>query len=174
MDEVRFVRMGVDDERDPLFDSGNQDLNVFFFEESRAYRRELLAVSYSWNVGERTVAFFSVSNDVIAIEQATPRNPIRRLFPNAKRLNIMPAVKIGRFAVDASFRRNGFGTRVMHFIKLWFVSENKTGCRFIILDALNDPTEVLPFYEKNGFAYLNRDDEKQPTRLMYFDLKQLG
>jgi GNAT superfamily N-acetyltransferase len=170
---MRFVRMGVDDWRDPQFDSGNEELNQFYFDQSRSYLRELLAVSYSWQVAERTVAFFSVSNDAIAIEQANPRNPFWRVFPNRKRLRVMPAVKIGRFAVDASHRRNGHGSKLMDFIKLWFVTENKTGCRFIILDALNDPV-ALAFYEKNGFAYLNRNDSTDETRLMYFDLRTLA
>lgn len=173
MTEIRFVRMGVDDERNPKFDSGNAEVNHFSFEQSREYRREMLAVSYNWKVGGRTVAFFSFSNDVIAIEQAKPRNRFWRPFPNAKRLRIMPAVKIGRFAVDASCRRMRYGTTVMDFIRLWFVSENKTGCRFIILDALNDHV-ALALYEQNGFAYLNQDDAEKPTRLMNFDLKKIA
>ena len=63
-------------------------------------------------------------------------------------------------------------------------SENKTGCRFAIVDAKNEP-DVLHFYEHNGFDedfYTKppKDDEereeriKNPrklrTRLMFSDL----
>jgi hypothetical protein len=58
---------------------------------------------------------------------------------------------------------------VIDFIKGWFTEGNKTGCRFIVVDALNNP-DTLKFYSKNGFLNLNPKDEKDKTRLMYFDL----
>ena len=45
----------------------------------------------------------------------------------------------------------GIGSEALDFVKGWFYSSsNKTGCRFVIVDAVNDP-QVLSFYEKNGF-----------------------
>lgn len=173
MAEVRFLRLGVDDPRDPTFDSGDAHLNAFFFEHSRISTRELLSVSYAWNLGDKTVAFFSVSNDAVPIDKVTRRNWFWRKFPNGKRLTIMPAIKIGRFAVASDCRRAGHGTQVMDFIKLWFITGNKTGCRFIILDALNNPAAIT-FYESNGFRFLNVADAGEPTRLMYFDLMEIA
>lgn len=38
----------------------------------------------------------------------------------------------------------------MDFIKDWFISaDNKTGCRFIPVDAVNNP-HTLAYYERNG------------------------
>ncbi len=75
------------------------------------------------------------------------------------------------------------GSQVVDFIKAWFSSsDNKTGCRFIVVDAYNND-RTLRFYECNGFKFLykteqeERDflelDEHQPlhTRFMFFDLK---
>lgn len=92
------------------------------------------------------------------------------------------------------------GTKVLDFIKSWFIDpHNKTGCRYIIVDAINKE-KVLKFYEKNGFKYIFASDEEEmnymsgvdnhgiwtailkvlglrkadpifrKTRLMYFDL----
>lgn len=70
----------------------------------------------------------------------------------------------------------------MEFIKDWFRDEdNKTGCRFLVVDAYNN-FKTLNFYERNGFKFLYKDDEEEKsfyhindsviaTRLMYFDLK---
>lgn len=44
---------------------------------------------------------------------------------------------------------------------------NKTGCRFIIVDAYQN---AIPFYERNGFVMLSSRDINDETRLMYFDL----
>ena len=64
----------------------------------------------------------------------------------------------------------------MAFIKDWFRHEdNKTGCRFIVVDAYNEE-KILRYYERNGFVPLyNYDipqDEPLKTRLLYFDLKK--
>lgn len=70
----------------------------------------------------------------------------------------------------------------MDFIKNLFRESNKTGCRFIIVDALNND-DTLRYYERNGFRYLVEDERLEAkyvgigvgrlplhTRLMYFDL----
>lgn len=54
--------------------------------------------------------------------------------------------------------------------KNFFLVDNKTGCRFITVDAY---AEAVPFYVKNGFVPLNEDDINERTRLLYFDLKDL-
>lgn len=168
MDELEFLRLGMDDQRDIEFDCGNEDLNEFFFEDSKGNCRELLAITYAWRLKGKTIAFFSVSNDAVTSQDVDNFNRFRRIIPWGKRYRTMPAVKIGRFAVHKDFKKNGYGSKIMDFIKIWFVTRNKTGCRFIVVDALE---EALPFYEKNGFSFLSNEDKNGPTRLMYFDLK---
>lgn len=77
---------------------------------------------------------------------------------------------------------NLWGSQLLGFIKDWFRAEdNKTGCRFLVVDAYNLP-QTLNFYTKNGFKFLHKDDAEEKsyyhvcddfisTRLMYFDLK---
>ncbi len=69
------------------------------------------------------------------------------------------------------------------FIKGWFIDPlNKTGCRYIIVDAANNE-KVIDFYQRNGFKFifeniteeieymkLDLEPEYKRTRLMYFDL----
>ena len=88
-------------------------------------------------------------------------------IPHKKQYFSYPAVKIGRLAVHTEFQKQGFGTQLIDFAKRFFVNKNRTGCRFITVDAYQ---ESLLFYEKNGFEYLTYDDAKERTRLMYFDL----
>lgn len=60
---------------------------------------------------------------------------------------------------------------MLDFIKIFFTDDNKTGCRFLTVDAYLD---AIPFYEKNGFSPLNSDDEKSDyTRLLFFDLNDI-
>ena len=59
------------------------------------------------------------------------------------------------------------GSILLDFLKRYFMSDNKTGCRFITVDAYRT---AEPFYQKNGFLYLSSADEEKPTRLMFYDL----
>ena len=87
--------------------------------------------------------------------------------------------------VATDFQGGGMriGTQILDFVKDWFRStDNKTGCRFIVVDAYNNPA-TFGFYEKNGFKpmYKTEDEERQflelnnkdelQTRFMFFDLK---
>lgn len=81
----------------------------------------------------------------------------------------MPAVKIGRLGVSEDYKRKQCGSRVLDYLKVWFTQNNKTGCRFLIVDAYNRP-DTLAFYQQNGFKFLGSKDEQEETRIMYFDL----
>lgn len=160
-----------------LFDCGDEDLNDFILNEARLYCKELLAVSY---VLERedvhlVHAYFSMANDRISLadfESKTEFNRFRKVkFVNEKRLKSYPAVKLCRLAVDKTLKGQSIGTYLLNFIKSFFVVNNKTGCRFLTVDAYK---ATVPFYEKNGFVPLNDDDIDAPTRLLYFDLKDIA
>ena len=169
-----LVRLGTEDKRDAAFDCGDDDLNEFFFKDSRLANSELVAVTYAWIEDTRTLAFFSLSNDAIKRELLTGSafKRITRRVNHDKRYSTMPAVKIGRFAVDKTAQANGLGTLVLDFIKYWFTDGNKTGCRFIVVDAYNSPS-TMNFYMKNGFQFLLDGDKTNKTRLMFFDLKTI-
>ena len=98
-----------------------------------------------------------------------------------------PAVLLGRLGVDKHYQHNKIGQQIIDYVKAWFSSEsNKSGCRFLIVDAYNEPG-LVQFYERCGLQlffnteeqekkYRNiRDREGEPptrleTRLMFFDL----
>ena len=160
------------------FDCGDEDLNDFILHESPLYRKEKLAVTYVLKeagdiTNEYIKAFFSLSNDRISIsdfDSKTKYNRFSRRFNNRKRLKSYPAAKIGRFAVDANMKGMNIGSILLDFIKRYFTADNKTGCRFITVDAY---AAAIPFYLKNGFVPLNDEDADEPTRLLYFDLNDL-
>jgi GNAT superfamily N-acetyltransferase len=96
-----------------------------------------------------------------------------------------PAVLIGRLGVNKKIHSKHVGSEIINFIKYWFVEpNNKTGCRFVLVDAYNNPF-TIKFYESNGFKMMfsNEEQEKQyrrlkpdsslNTRIMYFDLINL-
>lgn len=169
---TRFIRLAEDHEFKP-FDCEDSDLNEFLLEDSKAYLQEHLAVVYLVENDQDTIAFFSVANDRISVEDFSTNSQYNKFkkstFASAKHFKSYPAVKIGRFGVDKNYSRSGLGSKLMNYIKYWFIDNNKTGCRFITVDAYNKP-EALNFYKKNKFSFLTDTDVGQKTRAMYFDL----
>mgnify|MGYP002522266840 CR=1 FL=1 len=159
------------------FNCGDDDLNDFILHEAKLYRKALLAVSYvlESNDGHQVCAYFSMANDRISLSDFDNKTEFNRFrkhrFVNEKRLRSYPAVKLCRLAVDVSLRGNTIGTYLLNFIKSFFVVNNKTGCRFLTVDAY---VGAIPFYEKNGFVPLNGDDKDSSTRLLYFDLNDIA
>jgi GNAT superfamily N-acetyltransferase len=170
MTEFTIRRLSDNDERPP-FNCDDNDLNEFFAIDSIKSTKELMSVTYvvEDNMGELQ-AFFSLSNDAVKkaeVEKSIIKK-ILRIIPREKRYSTLPAVKICRLATAANYQSKGTGSEILNYLKFWFTNGNKTGCRFIIVDAYNNP-RTLKFYERNGFIFLSSDPE-QTTRLMIFDL----
>lgn len=169
----------------PTFDCGDDDLNEFFEVDASVWQNELLTVTYYLELNEGIALYFSLSNDKITAD-TLPKNFWRKIkakFPHRKHRGDYPAVKIGRFAVATHFRRQPehWGSKAMDFIKEWMVSENKTGCCFLTVDAY---PSAVPFYKKNGFKFLGlkeeerydaflKDSKSEDTIAMYFSLKSI-
>ncbi len=82
-------------------------------------------------------------------------------IPHVKSLKDYPAVLLGRLGVAQEFQSKHIGSDVLNFVKFWFVEpNNKTGCRFVIVDAYNNPS-TLAFYQRNGFKTVFSTDEQE-------------
>lgn len=168
--QLLISRLG-NNENIESFNCGDTDLNDFILNEAPLYLDNLLAVSYIAKIETKVVAYFSLANDRVSLadfESKTDFNKFRKhRFVNEKRLKSYPAVKVCRFAVDEEYAGTGIGTVLMDFIKAYFLQNNKTGCRFVTVDAY---IKAIPFYERNYFLPLLPDDKDEHTRLYYFDL----
>lgn len=170
LDDFKWIRLAPDHQIKP-FDCGDCDLNDFLLENSHGFTRGLVAVTYIIENENKTIAFFSVSNDKISATDFDSKNKFKNIiqdnFPTCKKFRSYPAVKIGRFGIDIEFQNQKLGTEILDYIKVLFVSDNRTGCVFLTVDAYS---QSLRFYANNDFKFLNEKDRTADTRLMYFDL----
>ena len=195
LSDLQFCEMTLLQKEDvaDYFCSKNRDISEFFHKDYIGYRNQLLGKSYCFctDTSPRKIACaFTVANASIYLANVENRrrNAINRHIPNKKRHNQYPAVLIGRLAVFDGFEGVGLGDSLLDFIKAWFIDPlNKTGCRFLVVDAVNHP-KVLDYYQRNGFRFLYDDEDTESrsigrvresedrlrTRLMYFDLIQLS
>lgn len=161
------------------FDCGNeeheQDLNEFFQKDVLKHKEELLSETYA--LYEATVeknspvALISLCNDSIKKENIIE---ILGFKGTTKEYPFYPAVKIARFGIVKELHRSGIGSHIINMIKQLFLTDNRTGCRLITLDAYNAP-KVTSFYKKNDFEFLrdNPKDKLRNQRVMFYDLKRL-
>lgn len=168
------------------FSCGNDDLDSFFKDDALLYARNLLGKTYCYLLDEdprKMVCAFTVSNDSVRVDNLpnSRKKKVNEAIPRAKQMRRYPAVLIGRLGVNEEFAHKGVGTEVIDILKMWFTEiDNKTGCRYLAVDAYNDK-QVLEFYcDKNGFKMMFSTEEqesensKQPlplqTRYLYYDL----
>lgn len=166
---AQFVRLTNEHEIKP-FDCKDDDLNEYLLVDAKLYLNQLLAVTYLVENDQDTIAFFSVSNDKIAYENMSNNSQwkrFRKRFERGKHLKSYPSVKIGRLGVCKPYAGQDYGSKLLNYVKQSFIDNNKTGCRFITVDAYDS---AFGFYQKNGFEFLTNADEGESTRLMYFDL----
>ena len=175
------------------FSCGNLDLDDFFRNDALKYAHYLMGKTYCFRLKSdpaTIVSAFTVSNDSIRIYDLprSRRDYMKSLTNHEKPLRRYPGVLIGRLGVNSDFSGKGIGSETLDFIKGWFRSKtNKTGCRFVIVDAVNEP-QIVAFYKKNSFTPLFTSEEQEflytggkkgqivnvNTRLMYFDLMKLA
>ena len=170
------------------FDCGRKDINDFFKDEAVDYQNELFGKTYLFSPRDNlecVAAAFTVANASI----------FTRMLPNSRQKKVgyevrhskgqinYPAVLLGRLGVDVRFAGHGLGPQIIEFVAQWFAgSENKSGCRHLIVDAYNEDW-LLKFYERCGLipifnsieqerTYRQIEDESKPleTRLLYRDL----
>ena len=200
LDGLRFAELTKELlDRSFCFSCGDDDLDDFFNNEAVLYREKIMGKTYCLievltpeetnQSGKeyRIIVAFTVANDSLRIYDL-PNNRRKKLIKSThKHLKRYPGVLIGRLGVNKDYCGKGYGSEILDYIKNWFSEpENKTGCRFVIVDALNSP-RVLKFYSENKFSFLfstdtkeldyekvNVNQKKPNTRLMYFDLLDLS
>jgi len=144
----------------------DKEINNFFHNEYSGYAEQLLGKSYCFvdeRASNKIVCAFTVANAAINISSIpnSKRNKLNRKIPHSKQRSQYPAVLIGQLAVFNGYNHCNIGDELMDFIKAWFISsENKTGCRYLIVDATNTP-KVIQYYIDNGFDLIFSSDEEE-------------
>ena len=157
------------------FDCEDEDLNDFLFNEAISYQKELLATTFVMENDKQTLGYYSLLNDSLQLKEemfaskSQFKKFLRELMPYPKRhLKTIPALKIGRLAIDKTFKGKGLGSVIMaNIISRCIKMNEEQACRLITVDAYK---QAVPFYQKMGFKFLIEGDKDDTTRLMFLDL----
>lgn len=155
------------------FDCGDDDLNEYFRRDAAAHRLQLMTQTYALTLKDDPNAILGLvdlCNDSIRAKEC---HTAAHTLPKGKRYPALPAVKITRFGIKRDMQRQGLGRLVVAMLVNLFHVDNRTGCRFITLDAYNKPN-VLAFYTQRHFDFMTDDDKDRNNRAMYLDLLRFG
>ncbi|WP_416445335.1 GNAT family N-acetyltransferase [Leeuwenhoekiella sp. A16] len=164
------------------FHCDDENLKNFLLNKAKNYSEELLAKTYVFENNTNTVAYFSIFNDNLRVEDTdfASKSSLKRFVSNLvshpkRHLEYFPAIKLGRLAVSTSLRGQGYGEEIIKILIGLALQQNDVcACKVITVDAYANP-KSLNFYEKMGFAYLTdktqvEEGETKPTKPMYLDL----
>lgn len=170
------------------FDCGDEDLNDFLMNDAQNLQNSNLNVTKLVMCDEKIVGFVSLLTDALILKKINDENlkvKIKgELRVKSKNTNV-PAVKIGRFALDKKFSGKGLGSHILRNIlyNLKYIAKNNIRFKFIVVEGY---AKAFNFYVlKNGFENLKKDDEKiknidfiskrNPTKryYLYLDLEKI-
>lgn len=124
------------------FDSGESSLDEWLVQWAKRNQAAGFSRTYVIAEEERAVAFCTLSSFTIWRADATGR--ARRQSPPQ-----IPAVLLGRLAVDRRFQRHGLGAALLrHAMEMTIVAAEAVGIRLLVVNALNE--EAAGFYRRFG------------------------
>ena len=150
----------------------DSDLEDFLATDAHRHLKDRIAVTYALiSTGAPCIplGFATLANDALVIDRENPLPEVAG-YPYTS----FPAVKIGRFGIALPLQRHGLGGLFLAMLKKLMGEGNRTGCRFITVDAWRNRragVDVTPFYKKHGFAILPCRNKASNDAPMYFDLK---
>ena len=145
--------LAADHELD-AFCSGVAPLDEWLIRHARANEAAGASRTFALCVGSRVVGYYSLAAGSLMLAQATGR--ARRNMPNP-----IPAILLGRLAIDRAWQGKGLGTDLLRDAVLRILSAGDViGVRVILVHAISPEAKL--FYEKSGF----RPSPIEPMTLM--------
>ena len=136
------------------FDCGVPALNAYFHERSGQDVRKFYATVFvaAERGTEKVLGYYTLSNASVSLKEVPPN--VQKALP---KYPDVPAIRLGRLAVDLSMRGRGLGAALVANAMIRCVG-NVIAWNFLIVDA-KDEAAVL-FYRKFGFEGLLEDDRR--------------
>lgn len=162
---LEFVRRDELDSHDQSFESSISEFTEYYKMQSHFDVNEKLVRLYELKQNNKTIGFVTLATAHIRSD-ATPE--IREKEVNGN----IPSLLISHLAVHKDFQRKGIGTAFLDFIFFQLVPQIKSisGCRYVLLNPLDDKG-VRAFYHQYGFKYYSNLNDDKESDAFLMDLK---
>jgi len=104
-------------------------------------------VVFHKDFADAVVGYFTLANDSIPLKTSEQTE-----FGLDHALSAYPAVKLGRFAVNASLQGQGVGQQIIALVHGVVLDLKTSAARLVILDADAQDVRVPAFYRKCGYV----------------------
>ena len=170
------------------FKCASDDLNNFLKEDALNQQKNKLNITKIVICDDTIVGFVSLLTDTIPLKDIRDEDTkldIKNQLDITSKKRKLPAIKIGRFAVDEQFTHKGLGSEILMSIlfNIKNIAENHVGLRFVTVEGYASSYE---FYSNHNFINLKKDDDKikeeldiiiernpEQTFYLYLDLRVL-
>lgn len=171
------------------FDCGDEELNDFLKNDALKLQNSKLSLTKLVMYEGKIIGYTSLLTDALILKNIRDQKiklDIKNELNITKKDKLLPAVKIGRLAIDKKYTNYGLGSEVLLNIinNIKKISKNEIGLRFVVVEGY---AKAYTFYTKhNNFVNLKKDDklikeklnkiiEHNPrqTFYLYLDLKML-
>ena len=169
------------------FECESEDLNDFLKNDALKKQKEKLNLTKLIICDGEIIGFMSLLTDSMKLRLLRDEAKKERIKGSLKvsENNTIPAIKIGRFAIDKKYTGHGIGSQILRNIlyNLKKIAENYVGLRFAIVEGY--ATAYTFYVTNNQFNNLKSDEKlinkidsikkQDPTRTfyLYYDLKDL-
>ena len=170
------------------FECDSNDLTNFLKNDALKQQDMNLNLTQLVICDNEIVGFFSLLTDTLKLKTLENNNLKKeiKLELDISENNEIPAIKIGRLAIDKKYSKKGLGSHILRNILLSILnlSKTKVGLRFVTVDAY---ATALNFYvKKNNFSSRKSDTEtlkkidkikkQNPNRsfILYLDFKDIN
>ena len=166
------------------FTCDSDDLNDFIKNDALNQQENNLSATKLICCDDEIIGFFSLLADSIELKRIRDEKTKESIKNHLPKVKKVPAVKIGRFAIDKKYSNQGIGSHIISHIILNILDLSEDlALRFILIEAY---AKSYKFYVKNNdFKNLKKDDKKlkkldkvierdpQCTFYLYHDINKL-
>ena len=134
-----------------VFSCGIRALDDYLQSFALQNDKKRIATTYVMLDGKRVIGYYTLSNASVTLSEL-PETVAKKLpaYP-------VPAIRIGRFAVDQGFHRQGVGEELLIDALRRVVDASKVSASFaVIVDAKE---QSIGFYKKYGFVSLRQSPQ---------------
>ena len=149
------------------FKCESDDLTDFLKDDALTQQKSKLSLTKLVMCDDTVVGYVSLLTDTILlkdIRDADTKHDIKDQLNITSKKRKLPAIKIGRLALDDKYAHKGLGSEILMGIlfNVKNIAENNVGLRFVTVEGY---AGAYNFYTRNNFINLKKDDEKIKEKL---------
>lgn len=154
------------------FECDSKDLEDFLKNDALVQQKDKINITKLIVCDDVIIGFVSLLTDTIPLKNVRNEKSRIELKPHfnsniekVSKNKPLPAVKIGRFAIDKKYTGHGLGTHILRNVinSIRKLSNNQVGLRFIIVEAYASAYTFYAFH--NHFSNLKKDDKTIEEKL---------